>query len=104
MMSTSQHQGASHGSWTWRRAGGRRSRQPGREDSALRVHCDDQIWTVWVDGQVAGVSLLSWGTYLLGACLWFIHGWARRDKTIYVACIGWILLNGAVVLGVLVQG
>lgn len=28
-----------------------------------------QIWTVWVDGQVAGVSLLSWGTYLLGACL-----------------------------------
>jgi uncharacterized protein with PQ loop repeat len=63
-----------------------------------------QIWTVWVDGQVAGVSLLSWGTYLLGACLWFIHGLALRDKTIYVACIGWILLNGAVVLGVLVQG
>lgn len=62
-----------------------------------------QIWTVWVDRQVAGVSLLSWGTYLLGACLWFIHGWARRDKTIYVACVGWILLNGAVVLGVLVR-
>jgi len=62
-----------------------------------------QIWTVWVEGQVAGVSLLSWGTYLLGACLWFIHGLARRDKAIYVARIGWILLNGAVVLGVLVQ-
>ncbi|WP_332825544.1 hypothetical protein [Ramlibacter sp.] len=63
-----------------------------------------QIWTVWVDGQVAGVSLLSWGTYLLGAFLWFVHGLARRDKSIYVACIGWILLNGAVVLGVLVRG
>ena len=62
-----------------------------------------QVWTVWVDGQVAGVSLLSWGTYLLGACLWFVHGLALRDKTIYVACIGWILLNAAVVLGVLVQ-
>lgn len=62
-----------------------------------------QVWTVWVDGQVAGVSLLSWGTYLLGACLWFVHGLARRDKTIYVACIGWILLNGAVVAGVLVH-
>ncbi len=62
-----------------------------------------QIWTVWVDGQVAGVSLLSWGTYLLGSCLWLIHGLALRDKAIYVACIGWILLNGAVVLGVLVQ-
>jgi len=63
-----------------------------------------QIWTVWAQGQVAGVSLWSWGTYLLGACLWFVHGLALRDKTIYVACIGWIILNGAVVLGVLVHG
>ena len=63
-----------------------------------------QICTIWVGGQVAGVSLLSWATYLLGSCLWFIHGLARRDKAIYVACIGWILLNGAVVLGVLVRG
>ncbi len=62
-----------------------------------------QIWTVWVDGQVEGVSLLSWSTYLLGACLWFIHGLALRDKAIYVACIGWIVLNGAVVAGVLVH-
>jgi len=62
-----------------------------------------QIWTVWVQGQVSGVSLLSWGTYLLGACLWFVHGLALRDKAIYIACIGWILLNGAVVAGVLVH-
>lgn len=62
-----------------------------------------QVWTIWVDGQAAGVSLLSWGTYLLGSCLWFVHGLALKDKAIYVACIGWILLNGAVVLGVLVQ-
>ena len=62
-----------------------------------------QIWTVWVEGQVSGVSLLSWGTYLLGACLWFVHGLARRDKAIYIACIGWILLNGAVVGGVLLH-
>ena len=63
-----------------------------------------QIWTVWVERQVAGVSLLSWGTYLAGACLWFVHGLARRDKSIYVACIGWILLDGAVVVGALVRG
>jgi uncharacterized protein with PQ loop repeat len=63
-----------------------------------------QIWTVWVERQVAGVSLLSWGTYLAGACLWFIHGMARRDKSIYVACIGWILLDAAVVVGVMVRG
>ena len=60
-----------------------------------------QIWSIWVAHDVAGVSLLTWGTYLLGACLWFVNGLQKHDRTIYVACIGWILLDGAVVAGVL---
>lgn len=60
-----------------------------------------QVLTVWVEQDAGGVSLLSWGTYLVGACLWFVHGLQKRDKTIYVACIGWILLDAAVVAGVL---
>jgi uncharacterized protein with PQ loop repeat len=60
-----------------------------------------QIWAVWILRDVSGVSLLSWGTYLIAACLWFIHGVQKRDKTIYVACVGWVLLDAAVVLGVL---
>lgn len=63
-----------------------------------------QVWTIWVAHSVAGVSVLSWGTYLLAACLWFVHGLHKRDKTIYVACIGWILLDAAVVAGVWVYG
>jgi uncharacterized protein with PQ loop repeat len=63
-----------------------------------------QIWTIWVAHNAAGVSLLAWGTYLLAACLWFIHGLKKRDKTIWVACIGWVLLDAAVVVGVLVYG
>ena len=63
-----------------------------------------QVWAVWVAHDVAGVSLLSWGTYLLAACVWFVHGLKKRDKAIYVACIGWVLLDGAVVAGVLVHG
>ena len=62
-----------------------------------------QVWSVWVAHETAGVSLLSWGAYLLSACLWFAYGLQKRDKTIYVACVGWVLLDGAVVLGVLVQ-
>lgn len=61
-----------------------------------------QIWSIWVAHDVAGVSLLTWGTYLLGACLWFVNGVQKHDRTIYVACIGWILLDAAVVVGVLV--
>jgi uncharacterized protein with PQ loop repeat len=63
-----------------------------------------QIWTIWAGHSAAGVSLLAWGTYLLAACLWFFHGLKKHDKTIYVACIGWILLDAAVVAGILVYG
>jgi uncharacterized protein with PQ loop repeat len=61
-----------------------------------------QVWTIWVEHNAAGVSLLSWGTYLLAACLWFVHGLQKRDRTIYLACIGWIALDAAVVAGVIV--
>lgn len=63
-----------------------------------------QVWTIWVQGDAQGVSLLSWGAYLLSACLWFFYGLRKGDKTIYVACIGWVLLDAAVVAGVLVKG
>jgi uncharacterized protein with PQ loop repeat len=58
-----------------------------------------QVWTVWVERQAAGVSVLSWGAYLLSALLWFWYGLQQRDKNIYLPCIGWIVLNGAVVAG-----
>jgi uncharacterized protein with PQ loop repeat len=63
-----------------------------------------QVWTIWAQGNAKGVSLLSWGAYLLSACLWFFYGLRKGDKTIYVACIGWVLLDAAVVAGVLLKG
>ena len=63
-----------------------------------------QIWTIWVLHDASGVSLLSWGTYLIAACFWFVHGLQRRDKAIYIACVGWVLLDAAVVLGVVLHG
>jgi uncharacterized protein with PQ loop repeat len=62
-----------------------------------------QVWSVWVDRQTAGVSLLSWGAYTFAACLWLVDGLRKKDRTIWVACIGWIALDAAVVIGVLVQ-
>ena len=62
-----------------------------------------QVWTVWVDGNTSGVSLLSWGAYLVAACLWLVDGLRKGDKTIWVACVGWVLLDGAIFLGVLVR-
>jgi uncharacterized protein with PQ loop repeat len=63
-----------------------------------------QILTIWVSHQAAGVSLLSWSAYLLSAVLWLWHGVRTHDKNIYLACVGWILLDGAVVVGVIAYG
>jgi uncharacterized protein with PQ loop repeat len=62
-----------------------------------------QVVAVWTAPAPSGVSLVSWISYLFSACLWLVYGIRKRDKTIYLACIGWILLDAAVVVGVLVR-
>ena len=62
-----------------------------------------QIPTIWEGGNAAGVSLLSWTSYLFAACLWFVYGVRKGDKTIYLACVGWVLLDAAVVIGVILH-
>jgi hypothetical protein len=61
-----------------------------------------QIATIWVGHQATGVSIVSWSAYLLSASLWFWHGVRQGDKNIYVPCIGWILLDSAVIIGAIV--
>jgi hypothetical protein len=58
------------------------------------------VVSVWRDG-AAGVSVFTWLTYLVSAVVWMVYGIQKRDKTIYVACIGWIILDAAIVVGVL---
>jgi uncharacterized protein with PQ loop repeat len=61
-----------------------------------------QVLTIWIGHNAGGVSLISWVSYLIGACMWFVYGLQKRDKTIYLACVGWVLLDLAVVIGVIV--
>jgi uncharacterized protein with PQ loop repeat len=63
-----------------------------------------QVLTIWIEHQAAGVSILSWGAYLLSAVLWFWFGLKQGDKNIFLPCIGWMVLNGAVVVGAVVYG
>ncbi len=59
-----------------------------------------QVLVIWIGHNAGGVSLVSWLSYLIAACLWFIYGLRKHDKSIYLACIGWIILDSAVVIGV----
>lgn len=62
-----------------------------------------QVLTIWIGGNASGISLVSWAAYLFSACLWFAYGVQKRDRTIYLACIGWIVLDAAIVVGVIVH-
>ncbi len=63
-----------------------------------------QVWIIWVGHQAAGVSLLSWGAYLLSALLWFWYGLRKGDRNIYLACLGWVGLDVAVIAGAVIYG
>ena len=63
-----------------------------------------QVWTIWVGHQAAGVSIASWSAYLLSAVLWFCYGLQKRDRNIYLPCIGWAALDAAVIAGTLLYG
>jgi uncharacterized protein with PQ loop repeat len=58
-----------------------------------------QILAIWLTRQAAGVSLLSWSAYWLSALVWFFYGLQKRDRNIYLPCIGWLVLDGAVIAG-----
>ncbi len=63
-----------------------------------------QALTIWVSHRAAGISILSWGAYLISALVWLWYGLQKRDKNIYLPCMGWIMLDSAVIVGALVYG
>jgi len=63
-----------------------------------------QVYGIWFGRNASGVSALSWSAYLVSACLWFVYGIQKKDRTIYLACVGWILLDAAIVVGVIAHG
>ena len=62
-----------------------------------------QVLTIWMSQNASGVSVACWSAYLASACLCFVYGVQKHDKTIYLACIGWIVLDAAIVVGVAIH-
>jgi len=58
-----------------------------------------QAWSVW-HGGASGVSLVTWSAYFVSAIAWLLYGIRRRNMTIYLECIAWIILDVAIIAGV----
>ena len=62
-----------------------------------------QVVQIWREGG-GGVSLISWVTYLVSSVAWLVYGLKKHDVTIWAVCVGWIALDAAIVVGIVVRG
>jgi len=61
-----------------------------------------QITKIWIGKTAAGVSLISWVSYLFGAVFWLAYGILHKEKPIIFSYSIWILLEISIILGILV--
>ncbi len=63
-----------------------------------------QVLTIWVSMNAAGVSLVSWTSYLIAAVFWLLYGVMHRAKPIIFNYTIWIVLEIMIIYGVLLYG
>lgn len=63
-----------------------------------------QIIKIWVHKNAAGISVITWGSYLLISIFWLIYGAMHRDKPIVFANILWAIINIIMITGALLYG
>lgn len=62
-----------------------------------------QVWTIWTSPDASGVSLVSWVAYLLSSIAWLVYGIQKRDATICFANLGWVGMDLAIIVGIVVR-
>ncbi len=68
----------------------------------LPVSTIPQAYNIIVNKQTAGVSLFTWSFYLLTSSLFAIYGLAHHEKLLIVTYIPFVMVELAIVLGLLI--
>lgn len=63
-----------------------------------------QIWKIWESQDAAGVSAITWISYIVVSVIWLTYGLAHKEKVICLTNILWILLGIPVVIGAIIFG
>ena len=61
-----------------------------------------QILKIYFYKNAAGVSVISWGAYLLCALVWFNYGILHKDRAIIFTYGLWIILDTVILYGAIV--
>jgi uncharacterized protein with PQ loop repeat len=62
-----------------------------------------QVWSLWTTSGASDVSLVSWIAYLLSSAAWLAYGVKKRDATICFANGGWVIMDVAIIAGIIVR-
>src|SRR4051812_2952630 len=62
-----------------------------------------QVIAVWTHPGPSGVSVSSWLTYLASSVAWLAYGVQKHDAMIWVSNVGWVVLDLAIIAGVIAQ-
>jgi uncharacterized protein with PQ loop repeat len=60
-----------------------------------------QILTIWVERKVDGVSVTTWVSYSVLTVFWIYYGLAHKEKPIIIGNVLGLVVNIAIVVGVL---
>lgn len=61
-----------------------------------------QLLKVWVQGNIAGVSLLSWIGMFIGSIFWEAYGIIHREKPIIIINLMYAAIQILIVIGILI--
>lgn len=63
-----------------------------------------QVFKIWYYQSAAGVSLITWASYLIFAVVWFSYGIFHKNKPIIVSSFLWFIVKLMVVIGIVRYG
>jgi uncharacterized protein with PQ loop repeat len=61
-----------------------------------------QLYKVWIEHDVAGVSPYTWGGLAIVAIIWVTYGVLHQAKPIMLTYALWIIMNSSIAIGVLI--
>jgi uncharacterized protein with PQ loop repeat len=60
-----------------------------------------QVWNIYINHNVAGLSLVSWSLWAFFNLFWLAYGFLHKEKPIIVTYALWFLMNASVAIGIL---
>jgi len=61
-----------------------------------------QAWKIFAEKSAEGVSLISWGSYILFAFVWLAYGIHHKEKPLIITMLLWIIIEIVIVTGIII--